>query len=71
VEVLDAQDDDTYLEKLVEVMTGPDEESQRVRMRILEAVVQHGWDISPWKEKVEAWLPEGYEIQGNKVVQVE
>lgn len=69
VEVLDQQGDPSVREKLIEVMTGPDEESVRVRRRILEAFARHGWSIAEWREKVEAWLPEGFVVRADKIVE--
>lgn len=69
VEILDAQADPSTREELFAVMTGPDEESTRVRRRILEVFVKHGWSVAEWMDTVEGWLPEGVMLQGDRLVE--
>ncbi len=71
VEVLDAQGDGNHVKELVEVMVGDEEESGRVRMRILETLVRHKWPIGKWRPKVAAWLPEGYAVKGKRIIEVD
>lgn len=69
VEVLDAQDDRTYAEKLINIMVGTEEESGRVRMRILELLVRRGWDVSPYLGQIKPWLPSQYRVVNGVIVE--
>ncbi len=71
VEVIDAQEDDRFVKDLVEVMVGEEEESTRVRMRILEMLVRHKWPVGRWRPRVAAWLPEGYAVKGKRIIQTD
>lgn len=70
VEAVDAQEAaDPCREELFNVMTGPDEESTRVRRRILEIFVKRQWSVAEWLDTLEGWLPEGFTVVGDKVVE--
>lgn len=69
VEVLDTQGEDSVAEVLVKVMTGEEEDSVRVRSRILEVFLRHEWSVAPWRTEVEAWLPEDKMIRGDVIVE--
>lgn len=70
VEAIDAQDEaDHVREELFNVMTGPDEESTRVRRRILEVFVKKQWSVAEWLDTLQGWLPEGFALVGDKVVE--
>lgn len=68
VEILDRQGDDSVRDALLEVMAGEEEESVRVRMRVLETFLRNQWRVDPWKEKVGAWLPPEYKVRDNIIV---
>lgn len=68
-EVLDAQGDPAMREELFAVMTGPEEESVRVRRRILEIFVHHNWSVAEWLDTVAGWLPDGFAIEGDRIVE--
>lgn len=59
IEVLGEQGDEIAKEPLIEILIN-DEESARVKMRILEVIMGAGWTVSGFKKKVEETLPEGY-----------
>lgn len=69
-EVLDAQADISVREELFAAMTGPEEESTRVRRRILEIFVHHGWSVAEWLDTVSGWLPYGFAVEGDRIVEV-
>ncbi len=70
VELIDTQGDDRFVKELVEVMVGEEEESGRVRMRILETLVRHKWPVGRWRPRVAEWLPEGYAVKGKRIIEV-
>lgn len=69
VEVLDVQADPRVREELFQVMTGPDEESMRVRRRVVEIFVKHQWSVADWLDTVAGWLPEGVTVVEDKLVE--
>ena len=56
VETLFVQGDEAAREPLLEALTDPDEESQRIRKRILKGFVDTGWTVRGYRKAVEAQL---------------
>jgi len=56
VENLFIQGDEAAREPLLELLTDPDEESQRIRKRILKGFVETGWTVRGFRKAVEAQL---------------
>lgn len=53
---------------LVARLLDPDEESIRIRKRIAEACMEQGWDLSDQADAVAERLPDGWRIDGGRVV---
>ena len=62
VECLEVYGDESAREPLLEALTDVDEDSQRVRMRIGEALERLAWDVKGYRKKVESALPEGFRV---------
>ena len=56
VETLFAQQSEAAREALLKVLTDPEEESGRIKKRILEGVISTGWTIKGFRKAVEAQL---------------
>lgn len=57
VEVLDHQGDRGSIEPLLKLLVSPEEESFRVKVRIMDAFVSHGWGVPEgWREAVRGSL---------------
>ena len=54
VELLLAQGDEVAREPLLALLTNPDEESQRIKKRILAGFVEIGWTVKGFRKAVEA-----------------
>ncbi len=59
IEVLGEQGDVIARDPLVEIMVN-EEESMRIKMRILEIFIQNQWTVSGHKKQIEEMLPEGF-----------
>jgi hypothetical protein len=56
VETLFAQDSEVAREALLKVLTDPEEESGRIKKRILEGFIEVGWTVKGFRKAVEAQL---------------
>ena len=54
VELLFAQGEETAREPMLALLTDPDEESQRIKKRILAGFVEVGWSVKGFRKAVEA-----------------
>lgn len=70
IEVLDTQGVDTKKDILINLMIGEEEESIRVKRRILESFVRHAWSVSERKEEIQNWLPEGFILRNDRIVEI-
>jgi len=66
LEVLAAQDDASAREPLLDALLRPDEESNRVRVRIADVFANRRWAVDP--AKVADRLPNGYSVRDNRIV---
>lgn len=62
IECLETYADDTARVPFLERLTNPEEDSQRVRTRIAQALMKLGWDVKGYRKKVEEFLPETYRL---------
>ncbi|MDY0059213.1 MAG: HEAT repeat domain-containing protein [Myxococcota bacterium] len=62
VNALHEQADEVAREPLLELLCSPDEESVRLRKRIVEVLAERGWGVQGYRKKVEERLPKGYAI---------
>ncbi len=53
VELLFTQGDEAAREPLLEALVDPEEDSQRIRKRILQGFVETGWTVKGYRKKVE------------------
>ena len=60
VETLDVIGDPESRDHLLETLVSEGEESQRVRVRILETLQRHGWEVTGYRKAVEEFLPHGW-----------
>ncbi len=59
-------------EELLHALTRPEEDSQRVRHRIVEVFKERGWEVKGFRKAVEERLPEGYYLdRSGRVKQLE
>jgi hypothetical protein len=65
LEVLAAQDDNAR-EPLLDALLRPDEESNRVRVRIADVFANRRWAVDP--ALVAGRLPSGYSVRDNRIV---
>ena len=65
-EVLAAQDDSAAQEPLLQALIRPDEESNRVRVRIADVFANRRWQVDP--ARVADRLPNGYAVRDNRIV---
>ena len=59
IEVLGEQADESARDELIKMLLSQ-QESPRIKMRILEVIMQVGWSVSGFRKKVEDILPDGY-----------
>ncbi len=57
VDCLLAQGDEVAREPLLALLTDEEEESQRIKQRIIEGFVETGWTVKGFRKAVEAMLP--------------
>ena len=60
IETLSTIDSEDARDPLLTALTKPDEESQRVRQRIVEVFKDRGWEVKGFRKAVEDRLPEGF-----------
>ncbi len=68
VEVLDMQEDPSVCAPLVKALIRPEEDSVRVRHRMLEILARHRWPLGEYRDAVEAILPDEFILEGEIVV---
>ena len=62
VECLETFGDESARVPFLERLVNDDEDSQRVRARIAQALMKLGWDVKGFRKKVEERLPEPYRL---------
>jgi HEAT repeat protein len=62
VECLAAYGDERAHEPLLEALVHPDEDSARVKMRIVETLEKADWDVKGYRKRVEALLPPPFRV---------
>ena len=62
VESLEAFGDDVARVPFLERLVSEEEDSQRIRARIAQALMKLGWDVKGFRKKVEEHLPEPYRL---------
>ena len=67
IEVLLHQDEPSLPEMLEAALCRGDEDSNRIRVRVAQVFAQRGWSIAD-AEKVGPLLPQGYRVEGSRVV---
>ena len=60
--------DEEALEPLVKRFLNPDEDSVRLRTKILDGLADLKWDISAWTDEISRQLGQEHVIQGGKVL---
>lgn len=60
IETLSTIDADEARIPMLEALTRPEEESQRVKHRILEVFKDRGWEVKGFRKTVEEMLPDGW-----------
>lgn len=68
-EVLIAQDDISGAPALAEALANPEEESNRVRVRIAEGLSQRRWSLGQHADAVAARPPFGWKVAGDRILQ--
>ncbi|RME28028.1 MAG: HEAT repeat domain-containing protein [Deltaproteobacteria bacterium] len=64
-----AQDaDDEIRDLLASVLADPDEDSNRMKVRIAEAFHQRGWSLGRHAEEIARHPPHGWTVQGQRIV---
>ena len=53
------------LEPMLKIL--PEEESVRVRVQVLNACIEHDWDLGDQAAAIQSSLPDGYALDGSKV----
>lgn len=66
-EVMAAQRDDAARLPLLAALANPEEESNRLRVRICEIFTQRGWSISEHEEVLKTNLPEQYTLRNGRL----
>lgn len=66
-DVLAAQGSERARLPLLEALANPDEESNRLRVRLAEIFASRGWDTSEFPELAER-LPSGFTVRGGRVI---
>jgi len=59
IEVLGKQGDEKAREPILELYVS-EEESMRIKMKVLEVFIETNWSVAGFRKKVEELLPEGY-----------
>jgi hypothetical protein len=59
-----AQDGEQCRDDLIAALANPDEESNRLRVRIAEIVAQRRWPLDPHVEALSANPPNGFQVKG-------
>lgn len=67
-EVMANQRDDAAREPLLVALANPEEESNRLRVRICEIFTQRGWPISADEEALLTDVPEGFRVADGRLV---
>lgn len=63
VETLQDVGDPAAREPLLEALVSEDEDSMRVKLRILDAIQANGWEVKGFRKVVEEMLPEASELK--------
>jgi hypothetical protein len=72
IETLASIEDEAAHAPLLTALTKPEEESQRVRHRIIELFVERGWEVKGFRKAVEDRLPEGFYLdRSGRIKQLE
>lgn len=72
IETLSSIDTEEAREPLLAALTKPEEESQRVRQRIIEVFRDRGWEVKGFRKAVEDRLPAGWYLdRAGKIKQLE
>jgi len=62
IETLLELGDERALEPLLKALTDPQEESERIRLRILRGLQEREWPVTGFRKQVEEMLPEGHHV---------
>jgi hypothetical protein len=66
-QLLDIGDEAQTKQALVERLLDDNEDSLRLRTRVLDGLADLGWDISQWSDKLAAKLGNEHQLQGGKI----
>lgn len=66
-QLVDIADEDTK-EALVTRFINEDEDSLRLRTKILDGIAAHGWDISQWSDAIAKNIGDEHELRKGKIV---
>ena len=67
-EAILAQEGDEGREALIAALVNPDEESNRLRFRIVDGFHNRGWSVAGHEQAVAGCLPDGWTVQGDRLV---
>ena len=63
------QEEEQGRQELLAALANPDEESNRFRVRIAETFATRRWTVEPHAAFIAENPPNGFEVQGNRLVQ--
>lgn len=67
-QLLDIGDEDTCKKALIDRLCHPDEDSMRLRTKVLDGLAEQGWDVSADADRIRPRLGSEHALQGGKVV---
>ena len=67
-EVIAAQKDESGAQPLLTILTNPEEDSNRLRVRVCEVMAQHRWPVGESEAALAQSLPDGFRLSDGRIL---
>lgn len=67
-QLLDIGDEEHAKKPLIERLCNPEEDSMRLRTKVLDGLAEHGWDVGDDAERIRPRLGAEHDLQGGRII---